>query len=85
MIKKRFSFRGYDYVFIFKHYWDSEEMEERPWSTEFRDFHLGLVFKRYTKFEKSKSGFRLSNYMIGINLLVIKTWVIFTLPNFFKK
>ena len=85
MIKKRFCFRGYYYVFIFKHYWDSEEMEERPWSTEFQNFHLGLFFHRSSGLEKSKSGRRISSYLFGMNLLVIKTWIVFTVPNFFKK
>lgn len=85
MIKKRFCFRGYDYVFIFKHYWDPEEMEERPWSTEFRNFHLGLVFNRMSRFERSKKGKRISSYLFGINLLVIKTWIVFSIPNIFKK
>jgi hypothetical protein len=85
MIKKRFSFGEYIYVFIIRHYWDSEEMKERPWSTEFRKFHLGLfVSNLSSKFDKSKSGRGISKYLLGINLLVIKSWVVISLPNFLK-
>lgn len=86
MIKKRFSFRGYIYVFMLRHYWDKEEMSERPWSTEFRNFHLGLFVSNLSiKFDKSKSGRKISRYLLGVNLLVIKSWVVISLPNFFKK
>ena len=85
MIKKRFFFRGYIYVFMLRHYWDKEEMSERPWSTEFNKFHLGMVFSKFPKREKSKNGFFINSYLIGINLLIIKSWVVISLPNFFKK
>jgi hypothetical protein len=60
-------------------------MEERPWSTEFQNFHLGLFFNRMSRLERSSSGRRISSYLFGINLLIIKTWIVFTFPNFFKK
>jgi hypothetical protein len=70
---------------MLRHYWDKEEMSERPWSTEFNKFHLGIVFSKFPKREKSKNGFFINSYLIGINLLVIKSWVVISLPNFFKK
>lgn len=85
MIKKIICFGEYTYVFIFKHYWDSEEKIEKPYSKDFSEFHLGLVFNRFKNLKKPGQKFFIDNYLIGINLLVIKSWVVFSLPNIFKK
>lgn len=71
MIKKKISIKRFEFVFISRNYWDKEEMEMKPWSEEFKEFHLGMMFNRF-KISKSTS------YLIGINLLVIKMWGVFT-------
>lgn len=74
MIKKRISIGKCEFVFISRHYWDEEEIKMKPWSEEFKDFHLGIVLN---KFKISKR----TSYLVGLNLLVFKSWVVFTFPS----
>jgi len=48
-------------------------MEIKPRSEEFKDFHLGLFFNKFALRNES-------NILIGINLLIIKFWIVFSFP-----
>lgn len=73
MIRKRISIKKYQLIFIYRNYWDKGEMEMKPWSEEFKDFHLGLFFNKFALKNEC-------NILIGINLLIIKFWLVFSFP-----
>jgi hypothetical protein len=73
MIRKRISIKKYQLIFISRNYWDKGEMEMKPWSEEFKDFHLGLFFNKFALGNES-------NILVGINLLIIKSWIVFSFP-----
>jgi len=73
MIRKRISIKKYQIIFISRNYWDKGEMEMKPWSEEFKDFHLGLFFNKFILGNES-------NILVGINLLIIKSWIVFSFP-----
>jgi hypothetical protein len=84
MIRKRISIKGYSYSFTLRHYWDKEQKEERPWSSEFNKFDLGISFKRFSGIQKSGSGNFISSFFFGVNLILIKFWITFDIRNFFR-
>jgi hypothetical protein len=57
--------------FTIRHYWDSQEKKEKPWSIEFFTFKFGIEFKKIKKYKINKKNKILNCYIIGINLLVI--------------
>jgi hypothetical protein len=70
--------------FVFRHKWD--EKSGFKLNSEFSSYSLGIWFKRYKivgskGFSDPKSwGKNLVNdYMVGINLLVIKMWITFNI------
>ena len=76
MKRIKISFRGYNHSICFKGLWEKEESG----ISQFREFHLGMVFNRMVGLERSHSGKEIASYMIGINLLVIRIWTIISVP-----
>ena len=77
MIKKKISIGKYHIIFISRNYWDKGEMEMKPWSEEFKDFHLGVFFNKFSFVNES-------SILMGINLLILKFWIVFTFPKRMK-
>jgi hypothetical protein len=78
-MNRKISINKHEFGFSFRHYWDSQQKEERPWSTEFSSFKLGFEFKQIKDYKINKRGKLLNCYVIGINLLVIKLNLFITL------
>jgi len=76
---KRISINKYEFGINARHYWDSQEKEESPWSTEFNSFKLGIEFQRINNYKYNKKGKELNCYIVGINLLVVRIKFFITL------
>lgn len=79
---RRLKICGINFTFVFRHKWDSKD--ERWFNSEFRDYRLGLWFKRskivgsnnFNKPEEWDDNL-VNDYMIGVNLIICKAWVSF--------
>jgi hypothetical protein len=55
-MNRKISINKHEFGFSFRHYWDSQQKEERPWSTEFSSFKLGFEFKQIKDYKINKRG-----------------------------
>jgi len=63
---------GINLLFVFRHIW--ENVEGGRFLSEFREYSLGIWFKRNKLVGSSGS---VNCYIIGVNLLICKMWISF--------